>query len=53
MGGRGDWKCINDWDALLRTLASRKGWFTKGAKENYFNVTIVATNLVDQMVAKS
>jgi hypothetical protein len=53
MGGHGDWKCINDWDTLLRTLASRKGWFAKGTKECYFNVTIVATNLVDQMVAKS
>ena len=49
MGGSGDWKCMNDYDTFLRTLGSRKGWFTKGKKENSFEVTIVATNYVDGM----
>jgi len=49
MGGSGDWKCLNDYDTFLRTLGSRKGWFTKGTKENSFAVTIVATNYVDGM----
>jgi hypothetical protein len=49
MGGSGDWKCPNDWDAPLRQLAKRKGWFTKGSTESSFKVTIVASNYVDNM----
>ena len=49
MGGSGQWKCLNDWDTYIRTLAKRKSWFEKGANENSFKVSIVATNYVDAM----
>jgi hypothetical protein len=49
MGGSGDWKCLNNWDVLIRQLAKRKGWFEKGTSEATFKVSIVATNYVDAM----
>jgi hypothetical protein len=49
MGGAGDWKCLNNWDVLIRQLAKRKGWFEKGTNEASYKVSIVATNYVDAM----
>jgi hypothetical protein len=49
MGGTGEWKCLNNWDVLIRQLAKRKGWFEKGTNEASFKVSIVATNYVDAM----
>jgi len=51
MGGSGDWKCLNNWDVLIRQLAKRKGWFEKGTNEASYKVSIVATNYVDAMTA--
>ncbi len=49
MGGTGEWKCLNNWDVMLRQLGKRKGWFEKGANEASYKVSIVATNYVDAM----
>ena len=53
MGGTSDWKSPNDWDALLRQLGRRKGWFDKGSKEPYFSTTIIASNYVDGLSSTS
>jgi hypothetical protein len=49
MGGSGDWKCLNNWDVLIRQLAKRKSWFERGTNEASYKVSIVATNYVDAM----
>jgi hypothetical protein len=50
-GGKGDWKCPNDFDNTVRVIASRKQWFQKGGTEGTFSLTIVGVNFVDQMGA--